>query len=53
VRELATLLADTDLTEIEEVGNGWWQAVTRFTVEVEGSDKPACVADSVTRALPG
>jgi acyl dehydratase len=45
--------ATADLTEIEEVGNGWWQAVTRFTVEVEGSDKPACVADSVTRALPG
>ena len=44
--------ATADIVEIEEVGNGWWQAVTRFTVEVEGSDKPACVADSVVRALP-
>jgi acyl dehydratase len=41
-----------EVTDVEEVGNGWWQIVTRFTVEVEGSDKPACVADSVGRALP-
>jgi acyl dehydratase len=41
-----------EVTEVEEVGGGWWQIVTRFTVEVEGSDKPACVADSVGRALP-
>ena len=34
------------------VGAGWWQVVTRFTVEVEGNDKPACVAESVGRALP-
>ena len=44
--------ATADVIEIEEVGGGWWQVVTRFTVEVEGSDKPACVADSVVRALP-
>jgi acyl dehydratase len=41
-----------EVTEVEETGGGWWQIVTRFTVEVEGSDKPACVADSVGRALP-
>ena len=40
------------MTEIEDVGGGWWQIVTRFTVEVEGGEKPACVADSVGRALP-
>ena len=40
-----------EVTEVEDVGGGWWQIVTRFTVEVEGSDKPACVADSVGRAL--
>ncbi len=38
--------------EVEEVGGGWWQSVQRFTVEVEGSEKPACVADGVGRALP-
>jgi acyl dehydratase len=41
-----------EVVEVEEVGGGWWQVVTRFTVEVEGSEKPACVADSVGRALP-
>ena len=44
--------ATAEVTEVEDVGGGWWQIVTRFTVEVEGSDKPACVADSVGRALP-
>jgi acyl dehydratase len=44
--------ATAEVTEVEHVGGGWWQVVTRFTVEVEGSEKPACVADSVGRALP-
>jgi hypothetical protein len=33
------------------VGGGWFQVVQRWTVEVEGSEKPACVAESVGRAL--
>jgi acyl dehydratase len=41
-----------EITDVEEVAGGWWQVVTRFTVEVDGSDKPACVADAVGRALP-
>jgi acyl dehydratase len=41
-----------EIVEIDEVGGGWFQIVTRFKVEVEGSDKPVCVADSVGRALP-
>jgi acyl dehydratase len=41
-----------EVVEVEDVGGGWFQIVTRFKVEVEGSDKPACVADSVGRALP-
>ncbi len=44
--------ATAEVVEIEEVGGGWFQIVTRFKVEVEGSEKPACVADSVGRALP-
>src|SRR6476646_4229357 len=43
--------ARAEVVSVDEVGSGWWQVVTRFTVEVEGSDKPACVADSVGRAL--
>jgi acyl dehydratase len=48
----AKVRATAEVTEVEDVGGGWWQVITRFTVEVEGSDKPACVADSVGRALP-
>jgi acyl dehydratase len=44
--------ATAEVVEIEEVGGGWFQIVTRFKVEVEGNEKPACVADSVGRALP-
>jgi len=44
--------ATAEVVEVEEVGGGWYQIVTRFKVEVEGNEKPACVADSVGRALP-
>ena len=44
--------ARAELASVEDVGGGWWQVVTRFTVEVEDQEKPACVADSVGRALP-
>ena len=43
--------ASAEVVSVEDVGGGWWQVVTRFTVEVEGSDKPACVGESVGRAL--
>jgi acyl dehydratase len=43
--------ARATIVSVDEVGNNWWHVVTRFTVEVEGSDKPCCVADSVGRAL--
>jgi acyl dehydratase len=36
---------------VDEVGGGWHQIVYKWTVEVEGSDKPACVAESVVRLL--
>jgi hypothetical protein len=40
-----------EIVEVSEVGGGWYQVVTRLTVEVEGGEKPACVADSVGRVL--
>jgi acyl dehydratase len=43
--------AKAEVVSVDEAGGGWWQVVTRFTVEVEGSEKPVCVADSVGRAL--
>jgi acyl dehydratase len=44
--------ATAEIAEIDEVQGGWFQVVTRFTVEVEGSEKPCCVADNVGRVLP-
>jgi hypothetical protein len=40
-----------EVVSIDEVGGGWWQMVTRFTFEVEGSEKPCFVGDSVTRVM--
>jgi acyl dehydratase len=40
-----------ELISFDEVGGGWYQAVTRFTVEVDGGDKPCFVGDSVTRVM--
>ena len=44
--------ASGEVISVEDVGGGWWQIVTKFTVEVEGSEKPGCVGESVGRALP-
>ena len=46
------LRAKAEVVSVDEAGGDWWQVVTRFTVEVEGNEKPACVAESVGRALP-
>jgi acyl dehydratase len=45
--------ATAKVISVDQLDGGWWQLVTRFTIEVEGSDKPACVADSVGRILAG
>jgi acyl dehydratase len=43
--------ASLETVSVDEVGNGWYQLVQRWTVEVEGTEKPACVAESVVRLL--
>ena len=40
-----------EVVSVEEIGGGWWQVVTRFTLEVEGNEKPCFVGDSVTRVM--
>ena len=47
----AKVRASAEVVELDEVGGGWWQMVTRFTVEVEGSEKPCCVGRQ-RRPLP-
>ena len=36
---------------VDEVGGGWHQLVQKWTVEIEGQEKPACFAESVVRLL--
>jgi acyl dehydratase len=43
--------ASIETLSVEEIGDGWHQLVQKWTVEVEGSEKPACVAESVGRVL--
>jgi acyl dehydratase len=43
--------ATAEVVSIDDKGNGWYEVVTRFTIEVEGNEKPAFVGDSVGRAL--
>ncbi len=45
--------ATAELVLVDELDGGWYQSVTKFTLEVEGQDKPVCVAESVGRALAG
>jgi acyl dehydratase len=47
----AKLRCYAQIVEVTEIGDGWYQVVTRFTVEAEGVEKPVCVADSVGRLL--
>lgn len=43
--------ATMEILRTDEREDGWVQIVQRFTIEVRGGDKPACVADSVVRVL--
>jgi acyl dehydratase len=43
--------SSVEVLTVDDVGDGWFQVTQRWTVEVEGAEKPACVAESVGRAL--
>ena len=43
--------ATGEVISVDDVGGGWHQVVTKFTLEVEGSEKPCFVGESVTRLM--
>jgi acyl dehydratase len=43
--------ASIETLSVDEIGGGWHQMAQKWTVEVEGNEKPACVAESVGRLL--
>lgn len=49
VRAGSRVRARTTMTEFERLSDTLVQLVTQTTIEVEGSDKPGCVADLVSR----
>jgi acyl dehydratase len=51
VRVGSRIRADVELTDVVDVPQGK-QAVVRYTVEIEGQPKPACVAESVALLVP-
>ncbi len=57
LRFLAPVVVGSRIRAISEVISaaeikGAIQAVVRVTIEIEGSDKPACIADTVSRYFP-
>lgn len=40
-----------ELVKVEEV-KGAVQSIVRITIEIEGSDRPACVVDTISRYFP-
>lgn len=53
VRTGSRVRATMDVVGLTPKDGGWVQVVQRFTVEVEGEPRPACVADSLVRILVG
>jgi len=50
VRAGSRIRAGAEIAACEEVPGGV-QAIIKITVEIEGSDKPACIVENVTRYL--
>ncbi len=49
VRVGRRIRARAEVISLDKIGDEAAHLVTRITIEVEGSDKPACVADMVSR----
>lgn len=44
--------AKGELVKADEMKGGAVQCVVRVTIEVQGSDRPACIADTISRFFP-
>lgn len=49
VKAGARIRGKGELVSAEKTKDGGVQAIIRVTVEIEGADKPACVADTISR----
>jgi len=47
----ARVRARAEVVSVEDKGGGWHEVITRFTLEVEGNEKPCFVGDSVGRVM--
>ena len=52
VRAGSRIRGSGEIIQVEQVKNGAIQAVIRITIEAEGSEKPACVVDTISRYIP-
>ncbi|MFG1229931.1 MaoC family dehydratase [Xanthobacter wiegelii] len=48
----ARLRGRGEILSVDEAKGGAIQSVVRVTVEIEGTDKPACIADTISRYFP-
>ena len=47
----ANVCATAETVSVKELGGGWYELIQRLTVQVEGTEKPSFVGDSVARFL--
>jgi acyl dehydratase len=52
VRVGSRIRGGAELIEVENTKDGGVQAKIRVTVEIEGSERPACVVDTISRYYP-
>ena len=52
VRVGSRIRGSGELIAVETTRDGGVQAVVRVTVEIEGSDRPGCVIDTISRYIP-
>ena len=49
---VARIRGSAELIKVEDVKGNAVQSTVRVTVEIEGSDRPACIIDTISRYVP-